>query len=147
MYKLTKGPEIIRKSDGATIPADPGNTDYAAYLKWLEDGNTPDPIDPSIIMFDNLRQLMTTQQTTQNAGYVCSNGIKLQVRDDDLLRWTQLMTGLIAFQPANVVIRDYDNINHILTLAEATQMLAEVFVWGQTFLQDTWAKKDLLLNA
>ena len=45
MYKLFKpikmmdGIFILRISDNAVIPQDPANTDYQAYLKWLDDPN------------------------------------------------------------------------------------------------------------
>jgi hypothetical protein len=35
----------IIRSDGASIPPDPDNTDYQQYLKWVEEGNSPLPAD------------------------------------------------------------------------------------------------------
>lgn len=91
--------------------------------------------------------MLQAQSAIQKAGFTCTNEIKLQVEEEDLARWTQLMVGLTAFQPETVVIRDYNNVNHTLSLAVATQMLQEVFAWGQWFFQDTWAKKDAILNS
>ena len=46
MYKLTKYKDSIKRIfDSAFIPIDPDNTDYKAYLKWLEEGNTPEPAE------------------------------------------------------------------------------------------------------
>ncbi len=36
---------IKRIADNAFLPTDPANTDYQEYLKWLEEGNTPEPAD------------------------------------------------------------------------------------------------------
>jgi hypothetical protein len=43
-YQLTTGDTILRLADNAFIPPDPANTDYAAYLQWVEQGGTPEPV-------------------------------------------------------------------------------------------------------
>ena len=43
MYRLTTSTCILRLSDGACIPPDPNNVDYAAYLAWLDAGGVPEP--------------------------------------------------------------------------------------------------------
>ncbi len=45
MYQLHETSGVYRLSDNAFIPFDPANTDYQAYLKWVEEGNTPLPAD------------------------------------------------------------------------------------------------------
>ena len=52
MYKLQKpivegssSTVVKRLSDNACIPFDPDNTDYIAFLKWIEEGNVPTPAD------------------------------------------------------------------------------------------------------
>lgn len=62
MYKLTNTSMILRQ-DGAYIPADPNNVDYAEYLTWVAAGNTPEPVDAPTI-----DQLWTAfQQQAQSA--------------------------------------------------------------------------------
>jgi hypothetical protein len=35
----------LLRTDGLSIPFDPDNTDYQEYLKWVAEGNTPEPAD------------------------------------------------------------------------------------------------------
>ncbi len=51
MYKLQKSlltnetNMIIRLSDHAFIPFEPTNIDYQEYLRWVAEGNEPEPAD------------------------------------------------------------------------------------------------------
>lgn len=50
MYKEFKNLQgnvcsITRLLDNVSIPIDPANTDYQAYLAWLDEGNTPEPAE------------------------------------------------------------------------------------------------------
>ena len=63
MYQLTTGDTILRLEDQAWIPQDPANTDYAAYLAWVEEGNMPDPAPvPEPV------PALTTEQKLEAAG-------------------------------------------------------------------------------
>jgi hypothetical protein len=50
MYKLLKDPLTnkvcsVLKNSNLSFSFDPDNTDYQAYLKWVDEGNTPLPAD------------------------------------------------------------------------------------------------------
>lgn len=46
MYRLTSAGIIVRISDNAFIPNDPENSDFRAYRRWVDEGNTPEPTEP-----------------------------------------------------------------------------------------------------
>jgi hypothetical protein len=70
MYKLqpnnfhgNKPQVVFRTADCAWIPFDPANTDYAAYLEWVEAGNTPEPALEPVAPVE-----LTTEQKLEAAG-------------------------------------------------------------------------------
>jgi hypothetical protein len=61
-YQLTATDSIIRTADGACIPNDPANRDYAEYLQWVDDGGVPDPVKPPINPSLDYQPAKTTAQ-------------------------------------------------------------------------------------
>ena len=118
---------------------DEDQTGYEYDLVFMPVGSTEKEISINIIRLK--------QAEAQEQGFTCSNGIKLQVREEDLIRWTQLTTTLLAFQPAEVLIRDYDNRNHLLPLKEIMKMMGEIAAWEQAALANVWSAKDDVLRS
>ena len=48
-YKLFRSIDgnlnVVIRNGKDSIPFDPANTDYQEYLKWVAEGNTPEPAD------------------------------------------------------------------------------------------------------
>ncbi len=78
MYKLLPdsplGPAtcVKRLTDNTFIPPDPANTDYQAYLLWLEEGNEPLPAETEELTWDTIRtkrdQLILESDWTMTPG-------------------------------------------------------------------------------
>jgi hypothetical protein len=60
---VKRGQVISVQAGLLSIPPDPANTDYAAYLEWVEAGNTPEPAPaPEPV------PALTTEQKLEAAG-------------------------------------------------------------------------------
>jgi hypothetical protein len=54
-YQLTQSNCILKVDEGKWFSPDPANTDYAAYLRWLEEGNEPLPLEQAPLTWDDIR--------------------------------------------------------------------------------------------
>lgn len=78
IYQLTDNNSVRRLSDGASIPFDPNNRDYAEYLRWLEEGNEPLPAKGTEVTWDTIRakrdQLIRDSDYTMTPGATVDQG-------------------------------------------------------------------------
>ena len=77
-YQLTPTTAIVRKSDGAAIPADPANRDYADFLAWQTNGGVadpyvPPPAPPEQVLSQELMAQFTTDDATKIQAAVSGN--------------------------------------------------------------------------
>lgn len=103
MYKLTNHTSILRITDGASIPNDPANTDYAQYLQWLSAGNTPDPADPVIIPIPSCSPRQIRQALTA-VGLRASVEAAVAAGDQDLKDWWEFSTTIERNHPQVVAM-------------------------------------------
>lgn len=97
-YKLSRFGTVVR-SDGSFIPADPANTDYAAYLAWLSEGNTPEPADqppPAPIAPISPRQI---RQALTRVGLRAAVETAVAAGDQDLKDWWEFSTSFERLNP------------------------------------------------
>ena len=100
MYKLSVA-SYTRLSDNARIPADPANTDYQGILKWLSEGNTPEPADipPITIQPVSPRQI---RQALTAVGLRTSVEAAIAAGEQDIKDWWEFSTAFDRLHPAVV---------------------------------------------
>jgi len=91
MYKLTKSENtILRAADGARIPTDPANRDYAEYLRWRAEGGIPTPVhEPSA---DELAALADAQAAQEAKAEARSDNVTQYITrhtPDEIKTWVQ----------------------------------------------------------
>lgn len=101
MFKLTNYNSVIRLSDNVPIPADPANVDYAAYLRWVEAGNTPEPADVPKVPKVSSVTMRQARLALLQAGLLSSVQSSLETIIDE----TQKQVALIEWEFAATVDR------------------------------------------
>ena len=71
-YSLIYNSPSVSRSDGATIPADLGNTDWRQYQEWLAQGNTPTPVPLDIYKNNQRGKISSACSSTITGGFQSS---------------------------------------------------------------------------
>lgn len=97
-YKFLSAGSVLRISDGACIPFSEGNCDYERFLTWIDEGNTPEPIDqpPNAIRIVSPRQI---RQALTASGLRAQVEAAVAAGDQDLKDWWEFATQLEQNHP------------------------------------------------
>ena len=88
MYKLTNTESIKRLTDNALIPTDECNTDYAQYLAWVAEGNTPEPADIHIPVIPSIVSMRQARLALLQAGLLSTVNAAIGAGGDaDKIEW------------------------------------------------------------
>lgn len=106
------------------------------------------------ISFDTLKAsklqvYLAERSAIRSQGLQTTTGAQLllKVDEEDLVRWTQLMMKIMAFQAPTEIVWDYSDTKHVLASNQVTPMLAEVSNWFAEFMSDTKEHAGLILAA
>ena len=131
-YQLTAGTNILRSTDGATIPDDFANIDYQAYLAWRAAGGVADPVPPAPPL--TAQQLLATK-ITAGIALTCTGAPALNATYalDDVSTAQIYQIGLYASQlgsfPSGGTTQAYPDITgvpHTFTIAQFIAFLRVV---------------------
>lgn len=98
MYKLTYNSSIIRILDNVSIPPDERNSDYAAYLAWIAEGNTPEPADEIVPPIQPISPRQIRMALTR-AGLRPYVEAAVLAGDQDLKDWWEFSTSFERLNP------------------------------------------------
>lgn len=98
-YSLTQTGGIVRDSDGAFIPHDPANRDYADYMAWMAEGNVATPYQsPAPTWADFQSEAKTALEATSNTMERITEAVSLG-------KTTLTATDVVAFMQYRVALR------------------------------------------
>jgi hypothetical protein len=77
-------------------------------------------------------------------GFTCTNGIKLQCTEFDMVRWMQAKMLMTVANVTTTPVRDYTNNVHIVSDTEFNIMMVELGNYVLTLLTHSWELKDTI---
>lgn len=130
LYPGTKAliiPDVFRKTDGNRITV--GDN----LLECL------DLTTARTMMRKHIESGMTH---ALESGFVCSNGIKIQCAEIDMIRWMQAKSLIDLAGLSDINIRDYDNVIRSVLASDFSVMMQDAGLYIQGLLANAWYLKD-----
>jgi hypothetical protein len=93
------------------------------------------------------KHIETGLTDARGSGFLCSNGIKIQCAEIDMIRWMQAKAMVELASLPEIGIRDYGNVIHNVSAADLNTMLLEVGGYIQGLLSNAWTLKDAIDGA